>query len=161
MRQARALCVTAALALGFVLSPGQPARADDDADVRAALAQFITAFDNLDWPRFIALFEDGATVCYPSPPNASSCADGRAEFEPAWQRVFAGIRVRRTSPPYMDLKPERLRVRTIGDVAIVTFELHDLPEHTARRTVVLHRQADRWRIAHLHASNVPTRVDGR
>jgi hypothetical protein len=51
--------------------------------VRAALEGFLTAFDNLDWPQFIASFEDEATVCYPSPPNPSSCAEGRAQFEPA------------------------------------------------------------------------------
>jgi ketosteroid isomerase-like protein len=157
MRQAKVLCVTAAIALCCVLTFAQSAHGDEDEEVRAALGRFIAAFDNLDWPRFIASFEDGATVCYPSPPNASSCAEGRPQFEPAWQQVFAGIRGTRTAPPYMDLKPERLRVRTIGDAAIVTFELHDGPGRTGRRTIVLHRESGRWRIAHLHASNVPTR----
>ncbi len=125
-------------------------------DIRVFLDRFITAFDNLDWPAFIGMFDDDATVFYPSPPNASVRATGRAEFEPAWRRVFQGIRGTRTTPPFMDLRPERLQVQMLSDVAIVTFELHDVPGYIGRRTIVLRREHGTWRIAHLHASNVPT-----
>jgi ketosteroid isomerase-like protein len=134
-----------------------PLRAQAPDEIRIFLGRFTTAFDNLDWPAFITLFDDDATVFYPSAPNAPIRATGRAEFEPAWRQVFEGIRGSRTTPPFMDLSPERLDVLTSADLAIVTFELHDLPGLTGRRTLVLRRRHDGWRIAHLHAPNVPAR----
>ena len=125
-------------------------------EIRNVVNRFITAFDNLDWPVFVGMFEDDATVFYPSPPNAPIRATGRREFEPAWQRVFQGIRGSRTTAPYMDLKLDRLQIQVLNDAAIVTFELHDVPGVTGRRTLVLRKVDGVWRIAHLHASNVPT-----
>ncbi len=133
-----------------------PARGQSPDEVRRFLDRFVAAFNNLDWPGFIEMFDDNATIFYPSPPNAPIRATGRQEFEPAWQRVFRGIRGSQTTAPFMDLKPERLHIEVLNDAAIVTFELHDLPGVTGRRTLMLRRRHGVWRIAHLHASNVPT-----
>jgi len=147
----------------FLLSPTPPAAArepaaaqEPDAGLHAFLDGFIRAFDDLDWPAFAGMFDDDATVFYPSPPNAPIRATGRREFESAWQRVFQGIRGTRTTPPFMNLQPERLQIQRFTDLAIVTFELHDLPGITGRRTLVLQRRAGVWHIVHLHASNAPT-----
>src|SRR5438105_987238 len=80
------------LSLALLAVSTAPLRAHAPDEIRIFLDRFTTAFDNLDWPAFIALFDDDATVFYPSPPNAPIRATGRAEFEPAWQRVFEGIR---------------------------------------------------------------------
>jgi ketosteroid isomerase-like protein len=153
------LNISAALAVALMLAPTSHRSAERDetpnAEIRAFLNQFVTAFNNLDWPAFIGMFEDEATVFYPSPPNAPIRATGRAEFEPAWRRVFEGIRGSRTTPPFMDLHPERLQVQMLDGAAVVTFELDDAPGVTGRRTLVLRRSHGAWRIAHLHASNVP------
>jgi hypothetical protein len=75
-----------------------------DININAFLDRFVIAFDNLDWPTFTAMFEDDATVFYPSPPNTATRATGRHEYEAAWRRVFEGIRGARTTPPFMDLR---------------------------------------------------------
>jgi ketosteroid isomerase-like protein len=128
-------------------------------EVAVFLDRFIAAFDNLDLPTFLEMFEDDATVYYPSPPNSPIRATGRLEFEPAWRQVFLAIRGSRTTPPFMDLRPERLQIQRLTDAAIVTFELHDLPGQTGRRTLLLKRTRGVWRIAHLHASNAPAPSD--
>jgi ketosteroid isomerase-like protein len=151
------LLLVAASCVGGAPASGRIAPSDD---VAAFLERFITAFDNLDRTTFVGMFEDDATVFYPSPPNDPVRATGRREFEPAWQRVFQAIRGSRATPPFMDLRPERLHVqRLTTDAAIVTFELHDLPGLTGRRTLVLKRTHGVWRIAHLHASNTPASSD--
>jgi ketosteroid isomerase-like protein len=144
-----------ALSAWLVVS-ATPVRSQPSDEVRTFLDRFMTAFNNLDGPAFVEMFDDDATIFYPSPPNAPIRATGRREFEPAWQRVFQGIRGSRVTAPFMDLRPERLHVQMLTDVAVVTFELHDLPGVTGRRTLILHRDHGVWRIAHLHASNVPT-----
>jgi ketosteroid isomerase-like protein len=131
-------------------------RVEPPDEIRAFLDRFVTAFDNLDWPVFIGMFDDDATIFYPSPPNAPIRATGRREFEAAWRRVFQGIRGSRTTAPFMELRPERVHVQMLTGAAVVTFELHDVPGQTGRRTLILRRHHDVWRIAHLHASNVPT-----
>jgi ketosteroid isomerase-like protein len=157
----RATVVAVVLMVALTAVPAaEPVGPQPGDAVHAFLARFLTAFNNLDWPTFIGMFEDEATVFYPSPPNAPIRATGRAEFEPAWQRVFQGIRGSRTTPPFMDLRPERLRVQMVNSAAIVTFELHDVPGYTGRRTLVLRRRHGIWKIAHLHASNVPASPPG-
>jgi hypothetical protein len=46
-----------------------------------------------------------------------------------------------------------LRVQTLGDVALITFQTTN-PNVTSRRTFVLRRDGGRWRIVHLHGSNI-------
>jgi ketosteroid isomerase-like protein len=146
----------AALLLLLLMLAATTAHSNPPDDIHTFLDRFVAAFDNLEWPTFTAMFEDDATVFYPSPPNAAIRATGRHEYEAAWQKVFNGIRGTRTTPPFMDLHPERLEIQQMGDVAVVTFELHDIPNVTGRRTLILHRRDGKWRITHLHASNVPS-----
>jgi hypothetical protein len=58
------------------------------------------------------------------------------------------------SPHTMDLQPHNLYIQRFGDIAIATFHLDDRPGVLNRRTIVLHRMGDRWKIVHLHASEV-------
>ena len=148
-----ALLLAVAICMGMSTAPVRGAPPDE---IHVFLDRFITAFDNLDWPVFIGMFDDDATIFYPSPPNAPIRATGRREFEPAWRRVFQGIRGSRTTAPFMELRPERVHIQMLTDAAVVTFELHDVPGQTGRRTIILRRNDGVWRIVHLHASNVPT-----
>src|SRR5438445_13493132 len=70
-----------------------------ETEVRATLAQFITAFDNLDWEAFRSAFDDDATVFYPR--GVPERANGRAEFERTCRIVFEHIRQRTTAAPFM------------------------------------------------------------
>jgi hypothetical protein len=47
-----------------------------------------------------------------------------------------------------------LRVQQSGDVAVVTFNVHN-PSAVSRRTFVWRHDAGGWRIVHMHASNSP------
>jgi ketosteroid isomerase-like protein len=118
----------------------------------ATLRAFIQTFDNLDWERFRSFFADDATVFYPR--GMARRAHGRAEIEDNFQQVFTEIRGNRKQPPYMDLQPHDLHIQRFGDIAIATFHLDDRPGMVNRRTIVLHRVGDAWKIVHLHASEV-------
>jgi ketosteroid isomerase-like protein len=123
-----------------------------DLGPEATLQAFIQAFDNLDWDKFRSYFADDATVFYPR--GMPRLALGRVEIEANFQQVFTQIRGDRTQPPYMDLQPRDLHIQRFGDIAIATFHLDDRPGMVNRRTIVLHRVGDHWKIVHLHASEV-------
>ena len=123
-----------------------------ETEVRATLAQFITAFDNLDWDAFRSAFDDDAAVFYPR--GVPERANGRAEFERTFRIVFEQIRQGKTAAPFMDIQPRDLKLQIFGEIAIATFDLDDRPGFANRRTIVLHRAGRGWKIVHLHASEV-------
>ncbi len=148
IRSAKALC---ALLIAIPLL-AQPKPSTTESEVRAALAQFIHAFDNLDWEGFRSAFDDDATVFYPRAFPAR--ATGRTEFEKTFKQVFEQIRNGRTAPPYMDIQPKDLHLQLFGDLAIATFHLDDRAGFLNRRTIVLQKEQKGWKIVHLHASEV-------
>jgi ketosteroid isomerase-like protein len=123
-----------------------------EAEVRAALAEFISAFNNLDWDRFRLSFDDNATVFYPR--AFPERANGRAEFEKAFRGVFQQIRGGRTAGPYMDIQPREIKIQMFDDIAVATFHLDDRQGFVNRRTIVLQKRDSQWKIVHLHASEV-------
>ncbi len=133
---------------------GQNASPQDEADIHLFLNQFISAFDNLDWEKFRACFADEATIIHPA--LFSHRLDGRAEYEPAWQKVFDRTRMDsgKSRPRYMDLQPRDLKIQMLNQAAVVTFHLDRGHSSTGRRTLVLRKDANAWKIVHLHASNV-------
>ena len=154
MKKARLLLPLVILLTGVVA-----ALAEDPAekDVRETLSKFIVAFDNLDWEQFRSFFSDDATVFYPR--GVAKRAAGRAELEENFKRVFDGIRGMQTRPPYMQIEPRDLQIQMFEDMAIATFHLDDRPGMLNRRTIVLRKMPNGWKIVHLHASEVA--VPGR
>lgn len=132
-----------------------PPATSAEAEVRAALALFLTVFENLEWDRFRQCFDDDATVFFPapSPPHRH---DGRAAVEAEFAYVFAQIRkAAPNGPPFQRLPPEDLKVEMLNaEAAVATFHLRNA-ERLARRTVVMSKRGALWRIVHLHATNVP------
>ena len=146
----------ACLILPFALVTGltaqtspSPARQDD---LQQALANFIQAFDNLDWESFRTCFADDATVFFPR--GTPERATGRAEFEKGFRLVFEQIKGDKQAPPYMHIEPLNEDIQRAGDIAIVTFHLDDRPGMLNRRTLVWQKTAQGWKIIHLHASEV-------
>jgi ketosteroid isomerase-like protein len=137
-----------------------PARAQEnpgkgsETDIRKTLSDFIQVFDNLAWEQFRTAFADDATVFYPR--AFPRRADGRAEFEQTFRKVFEQIRAGRSHGPYMDLQPRDLKIQMAGNVAIVTFHLDDRLGFLNRRTIVFRKAESGWKIIHLHASEVQT-----
>jgi ketosteroid isomerase-like protein len=120
--------------------------ADDRSTVERALATFIDAFSNLDRPRVEACFTPDATVFN---------AYGGMRQIGFWCDEFDAWRATRPGPPYLRIEPTDLIVQDCGEVVIASFHLHTEPNVERRRSIVLARQPDGWRIVHLHASNVP------
>jgi ketosteroid isomerase-like protein len=123
-----------------------------DTEVRETLSRFVQAFNNLDWEQFRGFIADDATVFYPR--EVPGRATGREQVEAQFKKVFEQIRGNRSKPPYMDLQPRDLSIQMVGDVAVATFHLDDRPGVVNRRTIVLHMNAGRWKIIHIHASEV-------
>jgi ketosteroid isomerase-like protein len=119
-----------------------------------AVDAFVDAVNALDWELLMGLFAEDASLFLPF--GRWQRAQGRAEVEAAWQEVFAQIRAGsgRDEPPYQDLESRDTHIQLFGDVAVVTFHLVNQVRH-GRRTLVWRRQAEGWRIVHLHASNLP------
>ncbi|HXO34982.1 MAG TPA: nuclear transport factor 2 family protein [Candidatus Acidoferrales bacterium] len=146
----------AAPVLFLLMSPLLTAQGNDAAaqsEVRDALANFVLAFDNLDWEKFRLSFSDDATVFYPR--GFPQRSNGRAEFEKSFTIVFDQIRAGKTQPPYMDLQPRDMKIQVFGTVAVTTFHLDDRIGFLNRRTLVLNKTKAGWKIVHLHASETP------
>jgi len=124
--------------------------ATPEREIRRAVDRFVEAFEALDWERFRAAFHDDATVFFPVEHEQVRC-DGRPAFEAVFRRVLARARERRDAPPYLDLDPRDVTITGRRDLALVTFHLPGDP--LGRRTLVLSRAHDGWKILHLHASN--------
>ena len=109
---------------------------------------FLAALDHGD-AKIAELFTDDATVFFPMNDRPLR-ANGREEIVSAFTALFAmpGYQKGRGMP-----KPEELRVQRIGEAALVTFQTTN-PNVTSRRTFVLRRDGGRWRIVHLHGSNI-------
>ena len=124
-------------------------------DIDEFASRFITSFENLDLPGFMACFADDATVFFPVP-EPPDLFVGKVAIQQQFRRVFDRIRASATSgPPYHHLVPENTHVQVLSPVsAVMTFQLQNA-ERVARRTLVLKKSHGQWLIAQLHASNVP------
>jgi len=121
--------------------------------VRAALAEFLDAFQALDLERFMACWAPDATLIHPFR-ELPRRIRGWEEIRRSWRGVFDFVRTTRDGPPYLDLRPMDLQVQAVAArVAVITFHL-DLDGSLGRRTLVLEDRSGVWRIVHLHASNV-------
>jgi ketosteroid isomerase-like protein len=116
---------------------------------------FLRAFEDLDWEQFRAAFSDDVTAFFPTPEPPQRFV-GRAAVEAQFRQVFAAIRAAApTGPPFQHLPPVGLRIEMLADsTALVSFELRNT-QRVGRRTLLMRREGGRWRILHLHASNVP------
>lgn len=136
---------SAAIVIALLLASCATAtHANDEAEVRAAMAGFMDALNNLDAPRIAAAFADDATAFFPlAQPQR---ANGRAEIDAVFRRYVEGQKGQKTN-----IVPQDLKIETGGDLALVTFQVPG--GSTARRTFVFRRSGGRWLITHMHASN--------
>lgn len=112
---------------------------------RATIDAFLTALERGE-VQIAELFTADATVFFPMHDRPLR-ANGREEIAAAFAALF-GPGYRGGLP-----KPQDVRVQEVGESAVVTFQNAN-PNVTSRRTFVLRREAGRWRIVHLHGSNI-------
>jgi len=119
--------------------------------VQQAGANFLRAFNDLEWDTFQGVFADDATIFFPwGGLRENWMKNGRARFK----SMFDAIRERDKAkgPPYLRITPGDMKIQTIGDVAIMTFHLGE--DGQSRRTIVWQKRHGKWLILHLHASNI-------
>lgn len=123
---------------------------DYTGEVRAAAAEFVSAFNGLDQQRFDALWAEDATVFFPQPPFPIRRVDGKAQVVGWFKRFMDAQRSAGKSP---EVDPKDLQIQMAGpSSAVVSFHLGSGATAAARRTLVYRRDATGWRIIHLHAS---------
>ncbi len=118
----------------------------DDRALHDAVSAFVDALNNLDRERLRACFTDDATNFRPW---------GGPRQTDFWNERFEATRAAGPGPPYQNVQPRDVRVQHLGAVAVVSFHLTGNPGVLGRRTLVLENTEAGWKIAHLHASNLP------
>jgi ketosteroid isomerase-like protein len=118
------------------------------ADVRESMSGFMSALNNLDAEGINAYFAEDATAFFPV--VKAERLDGKGAIAAIFHQYVAG------STKKTNIVPEDLRVDRRGDVAIVTFNVHN-PSAVSRRTFVWRLDGGVWRIVHMHASNTPVK----
>ena len=120
-------------------------------DVEHVIRDFLVAFSNRDFAAFLPYFAEDATVFFP-PSTAAPLGrvQGRSEIERTFKTIFDAYPPRTTRPP-APITPQDLLIQQFDDHAIVTFELGSQTARQ-RRTFVLTRIGNQWKIVHLHGS---------
>ena len=137
------------------VNASQSKASEDIVAIREAAERFLRALDDLDWEPFRASWASKPTVFFPFG-DTPDRVTGQVAVEARWRRFFEEARARRPGPPYLNLKPRDVRTERYGDVGLVTFTLEltvggrQLP--LQRRTLLLIREHDAWKLAHMHAS---------
>lgn len=117
-------------------------------DSAAAMRDWLDALNALDETRVVAAFAEDATAFFPT--ASAERVDGKDAIAAVFHEYFKG------NTKKTNIVPEDLRVQRSGDVAVITFDVHN-PSAVSRRTFVWRRDGRGWRIVHLHASNMPLR----
>ena len=135
-----------------VITSAQVNRSSKDSiAVTQTLNNFVNALSNLQIDKLREQFSEDATAFFPPSSKRMQRANNRKEIESTFSGFFDNLK--KQSISHLDIHPVDLRIQWLGNVAIASFHLND-PEQFGRRTVVLQKLKERWRIVHLHASAV-------
>jgi len=155
MTRASTLIVMLALLTPVAFTP----RAGESGPL-ATVEAFVDALSRADLPGLLDCLAEDATLFAPWP-DTPALIEGREAIGAVVEPLFEDLRERGEGPVYMKLVPRDLHAQSMGETAIVTFHLGQLPAAPplqdysfSRRTFVLRLIDDRWRIVHLHASSV-------
>ena len=117
-------------------------------EINITIQNFLKAFSNLDLIEMMKFFSNDATSFFPVVHNQNRL-NGKIEINNAFQKVIT--RIKSSGKNEIKLKAEDLKIKKIGNSAIVTFHLYN--NELCRRTLVLRKREKKWLIEHLHASN--------
>jgi ketosteroid isomerase-like protein len=124
-------------------------------EVRQALQQFLSAFEQLDFERLASCFLHcgDASIILPSE-TRRGIYRGWPAVEGVWREVFQDEKYT-SQAGKIKLTPSDLTIQIFGETAICTFLANsDPPAIAHRRTIVFLRREGRWLIVHLHGSNL-------
>jgi len=145
--------LAAALVVALAISvPGAVrAQRNPEKDVEHVIRDFLVAFSNRDFAVFVPYFSEDATVFFP-PSTAAPLGrvQGRSEIERTFKTIFDAYPPRSNRSP-APIVPQDLLIQELDGHAVVTFELGSQTARQ-RRTFVLKRVGNEWKIVHLHGS---------
>ena len=136
----------------LLCSTAATAQTNDSIAVLKAAENFVTAFNQFKWEAFRSSFTNDATMFHPVWEQGKRRV-GRQEIEATWIEVFPEF-IDSTNAATLTISPKDLHIQLYGNTAIVTFHLGDGITRLSRRTLVMVKQKNEWKIAHLHASFV-------
>ena len=125
--------------------------AQTNASVAETLNSFFRSVETLQLENVAPFFEEDAQMFSPMGAYPARL-DGRAAIMAQFNAIaeFA-----RQAPEPLKIEPHDLKIRELGEIALITFHLKMAgPLH--RRTFVMRRGASGWKIAHIHASIAST-----
>jgi len=131
------------------MCPVRTTAPDYPSDVEAALREFISAFNALDFERFANCLAADVSLFAPDPLHPTRI-DGAASVASHFRRVFEAA-----APEGPNIRPVEISVTSLSrDAALVTFNFHRHDGSSGRRTIVFRREGSDLRVLHIHASNV-------
>ena len=164
LRRALPVCLLATFLLTVlpgVIPPAATAQSPEDplptameAAKNTALAM-PRAIDYADWEGFLSLFAEDAIMYYPFMPQR---ANNREEIAAVMKPLFERNK-QRLPGPLFNFEPVDVRVQMLGDKGAVVTWIMVRPTDTARRTAVLRKDGNGWRIIIVHADNWNTEPD--
>jgi hypothetical protein len=97
-------------------------------------------------------FADDATIFLPEW-NEGKRKAGRIEIEKTWLELFPEFKDP-TNTLRLEINPKDVKLQLYGNTAIITFHLGNGEKDLGRRTLVMVRKKNAWKIVHLHASYI-------
>lgn len=138
--------------LSLLINFSVKAQQKDSIAVMKSVNNFVSAFNHFNWDSFRKSFTDDATIFFPYWSQAKRI-QGRQEIEKAWLTIFPEF-VDVNNTRKLQITPKDIHVQLYQQNAIVTFHLGDGINSLSRRTLLMIKEKDSWKIAHLHASSV-------
>lgn len=149
--RARLIVLLTALASAAMAHGAIHARPQSTPAIEPVVTEFLTAFSNRDFARFMPLFSEDATIFFP--PSAAAPTGrvrGRNEIEQTFRTIFAKYPPRAPGSAN-PIRPLDLLVEEFGELSVITFHLGSEAARQ-RRTLVLRRLGGDWKIVHVHGS---------
>lgn len=147
------------LLIAIVLLFTSPTVLAEDNEPALVAKAFVTSVVQADLPLLLSLFADDATFFTPLP-DYPVRLHGKQEIAALFEPFFTHLHESQEGPIYLDFVPIDVKSQIYGDTAVVTFHLGgvgvsaDGRKKFSRRTAVLRRIGNDWRIVHFHASNM-------
>ena len=136
------------------------AQSAEDESVRRALTDFLEAFAKGDLEAMKNSLASDATTFPRAIMSHNPPSDMRASeyqrvngLDPQMIALIERRAKNRTASSNSTITPQDLEIKVFGDAALATFHLLG-DNRVSRRTFILAKRSDEWKIVHLHASNV-------
>jgi len=119
----------------------------DEMTPEETLLDFSRSFRRMDLDAMLAHIAEDATAFWPA--NAYLTRLDKSGIRAQFAATIAGVRTMGGSEVVRTQSD--MQTQQFGDVAVVTFHLHDEP--FGRRTFVLNWRWNRWLVVHIHGSS--------